>query len=387
MQAPQHDVMVRGAGAVGLATALALSKLSLRVALLGDPPAAGPRADDVRAYALNAASVRLLQSLRVWDALPAATRTPVHDMRVEGDDAGAALHFSAWTMALPELAWIVDAAALDEALRTALRFAPHVDVVAQELPAQLLVVAEGKAAATRDRLGVQWHAQRYGQHAVAARLLSHQPHAGLARQWFRSPDVLALLPLTLPALPGAGPDGTVGRTGHALALVWSLPDERAAELATCDETRFLALLGEATGGAAGELTLASGRSTWPLQLAHADRIAGPGWVLVGDAAHVVHPLAGQGLNLGFADVAALADVLAARQRDEPWRPLGDARLLARYARARALPTAAMAGVTDGLLQLFASPWPLARELRNRGLGLADALPPLKRWLTRQALGA
>jgi 2-polyprenyl-6-methoxyphenol hydroxylase-like FAD-dependent oxidoreductase len=115
-------------------------------------------------------------------------------------------------------------------------------------------------------------------------------------------------------------------------------------------------------------------------------VHGPGWVLVGDAAHVVHPLAGQGLNLGLADVAALAAVLAARQAQEPWRALGDERLLARYARERRVPTQAMAHLTDGLLHLFAHPNPLLRQLRNRGLVAVDLLGPLKKRLTAQALG-
>ncbi|MDP2005721.1 MAG: FAD-dependent monooxygenase [Rubrivivax sp.] len=364
-----HDVLVRGAGAVGLCTALALSRQGLDVALLGS--LAEPARGDVRAYALNAQSVALLRTLKVWDALPADARTPVHDMHVEGDVPGAAIDFSAWQQSLSELAWIVDAAELEHALRAAVKFAPHVTAVKAPVPATLQVLAEGKASATRAAFGVRMDTQAYGQTAVAARLVSDRAHAGLARQWFRSPDVLALLPLDRPA------------AGHGLALVWSLPEAEAHTRMALSDADFTALLNDATGGAAGVLTLAGPRAQWPLSLAQADHLCGPGWVLVGDAAHVVHPLAGQGLNLGLADVAALAEVLAAR---EGWRALGDEKLLSRYARQRLGPVQAMARVTDGLLHLFASEQPLVKELRNRGLSLANRLTPLKRLLTGRALG-
>ncbi len=368
--AARHDVLVRGGGAVGLAAALSLARQGLQVALLAPPPAAAV-ADDVRAYALNAASVALLQTLKVWDALPADARTAVHDMRVEGDDGGSALHFSAWAQGVAELAWIVDAAELERALAAAAGFAPHLDRVAAPVPAALTVLAEGKDSATRAAWGVHWTRHGYGQRGVAARLVAGQPHGQMARQWFRSPDVLALLPLDRPT------------AGHGYGLVWSVPDERADALMALDDAAFEAELMAATGGAAGTLRLAGPRQQWPLSLAQASVVHGPGWVLVGDAAHVVHPLAGQGLNLGLADVAELASVLAAR---EDWRPLGDERLLARYARARRAPTQAMAQLTDGLLHLFAHPHPAMRQLRNRGLALVDRLGPLKRRLTAQALG-
>lgn len=382
----RQDVCIRGAGAVGLALALALARQGLRVALV-EPAATPPRGPDLRAYALNAASRALLQSLKVWDALPPAAVTPVHDMQVQGDDAGALLDFSAWQQGAEALAWIVDAAALDQALATAARFAPHLERRSEAAPAAvadlqdsaLTVLAEGKASATRAALGVGWTQHAYGQSAVAARLVADAPHQGVARQWFRAPDVMALLPLDA-AAPGCG-----------YGLVWSLPTEQARHWLQAPVADFEQALNQASGGAAGQLRLlagddaaapACGRAAWPLSLGRADRLCGPGWALVGDAAHVVHPLAGQGLNLGLADVAALARVIAER---EAWRGLGDELLLRRYERERAGATAAMAWVTDGLLQLFAQPQPLLRELRNRGMTLLNHLPPVKRLLTARAL--
>jgi ubiquinone biosynthesis UbiH/UbiF/VisC/COQ6 family hydroxylase len=293
-------------------------------------------------------------------------------MRVEGDAGSAsALSFSAWQQQVRELAWIVDAGALQAELASALRYAPHVEHTAEPVQAALQVVAEGRASATREQFGVAFETRDYGQRAIAARLSSSEPHQGLARQWFRAPDVLALLPTDRP------------QAGHGLALVWSLPAERTEMLLALDDAAFEAELAQATAGAAGNLRLASARAAWPLALARAERVCGPGWVLLGDAAHLVHPLAGQGLNLGLADVAALAQVLGER---EAWRTLGDPRLLERYARKREGPTRAMLGLTDGLLQLFSHPAPWAKELRNRGLGLVNAATPLKRWLTGRALG-
>ncbi len=364
------DILVRGDGAVGAAAALALSHAGFEVALLGAPAPAGA-CEDVRAYALNDASVALLRSLKVWDALAVAARTPVHDMRVEGDQPGARIDFSAWSESVPQLAWIVDAAALERALREALRYAPRLCRVEAELPCALLVLAEGKDAPTRARLGARMERHSYGQRAIAARLVSDLPHAGCAHQWFRSPDVLALLPVDQP-LPA-----------HGFALVWSGPEARAAELLALEPAAFEAELMAATAGAAGVLKLAGARVGWPLSIGRAEPVCGPGWVLLGDAAHVVHPLAGQGLNLGFGDVASLVDVLAAR---EPWRAIGDERVLARHARRRAAAVGAMGLVTDGLLQLFANSQPWVKELRNRGLGLVNRLPPLKHLLAQQAIG-
>jgi 2-polyprenyl-6-methoxyphenol hydroxylase-like FAD-dependent oxidoreductase len=363
------DVCVRGAGAVGMSLALALSRQGLNVALQRAPQRAAG-ASDIRAYALNATSVALLKTLKVWDALAADARTPVYDMHVAGDARASALHFSAWAQGVDALAWIVDAAALDDALAGALKFAPHVTQVEHDVDAALLALAEGKASAGRAAHGAVADVQPYGQRALAARVTADTPHAGLARQWFRAPDVLALLPFDRP------------RPGQSYAVVWSVPDSRADELLAFSDAAFEQVLLEATAAAAGTLTLAGPRAAWPLSIVRVDPLCGAGWVLLGDAAHVVHPLAGQGLNLGLADVECLARVIAAR---EPYRGLGDERLLRRYARERAAPTRAMGHVTDTLLHLFANPSPLVRELRNRGLSLVDSLPALKRRLAAQAL--
>jgi 2-polyprenyl-6-methoxyphenol hydroxylase-like FAD-dependent oxidoreductase len=363
------DVQVSGAGIVGKTLALSLARLGLSVALRG-APSRGAGGDDVRAYALNAGSLALLRGLKVWDALPEDAKTPVHDMLVHGDAAGAALEFSAWEQRIGELAVITDAAALEQELETALRFAPHVTRVEADVSAELVAHCEGRAAAGLKQLGAGIATEPYGQKAIAARLVASRPHGHVARQWFRSPDVLALLPFSRP------------EPRRSYGLVWSLPTERAEALLAAEPGEFERELALASGGEAGELRLASDRAAWPLVIGGAATWCGPGWVLAGDAAHIVHPLAGQGLNLGLADVAALVSVIAGR---EPWRRLGDERLLRRYVRLRAAPTSAMLRITDGLLRLFAEDKAPIRELRNNGLALVNRLSPLKRWLTARAL--
>lgn len=389
--APSLDVCVRGVGIVGCTLALRLAQRGLRVALQGDAPRQQGRLEDIRTYALNAASVALLTQVGAWSRLPREARTAIHDMRIEGDAHAQALHFSAWQQRVGELGWIVDAGALEGVLgqltdeAAAQGSLERLDEGAQAAQrvaqAALWVVAEGKASATRDALGVTMERLPYDQHAVAARLVGERAHQHTAHQWFAAPEILALLPF----------DGV--REGHGWGLVWSVSPERAAALTAMPAEDFERELALVTRGddpqGVGRLKLASARVAWPLSLASARQVWGerPGgqgaWVLVGDAAHSVHPLAGQGLNLGLGDAQALDETLAHR---DDWRPVNDPRVLAHHARRRALPVSTMAWTTDALQRLFAHPSPMARELRNRGLGLVDRVGPLKRWLAGQALG-
>ena len=371
--AANHDICIRGAGIVGRALALLLARERLRVALVTSPRP--PEAADVRAYALSPGARALLEGLRCWPDERAAT--PVLAMRVHGDRAGQ-VHFSASAQHVPALNWIVDVPALEEQLAQACKFQGGIDLVDTPVDAPLTVVCEGRASRTRAELGVDFDTVPYPQHAIATRIDCERPHEQTARQWFtHEGDNLALLPLD-------------GPQGHRVAVVWSVRAERVPALMALEDGVFAAALADACGHALGAVELCAPRATWPLQLAHARRWVGrvPGrtdqsFALAGDAAHAMHPLAGQGLNVGLGDAAELAGVLAAR---ESWRPLADLKLLRRYERARQGEWLRMRLATDGLQLLFDRPEPLAASLRNWGMSLFDASGPIKSQVARLAMG-
>ena len=376
--AQAFDVCIRGAGIVGHSLALLLAQQRLRVALVRESLASAST-PDVRAYALNTASRQLLQGLRCWPEGEAVT--PVTAMRVLGD-AGAQVNFGAEqlqrgseTDADPALAWIIDVPALEASLAHAIRFQPMIEVCATAPAAALTVVCEGRFSSTRAELGVEVDVAPYGQHAIAARLRCAQPHGGQAVQWFADGEILALLPLD-------------GPQGNLVALVWSVSEPRMESLCALDEAAFAQAVQAAAESYFGDMALTSARGHWPLQRGLARHwcgrtAAGQAWVLAGDAAHAVHPLAGQGLNLGLADVAELASVLEHR---DYWRSVGDLRLLRRYERARRAGMAPLGAVMDGLQRLFSQPQPPLQNLRRLGMLGFERSGAIKTWVVRQAMG-
>ena len=371
--AQSFDVCIRGAGIVGRTLALLLARERLRVALVATPPAPDA-ARDVRAYALNTSSRQLLASLRVWpDPVHA---TALRHMEVFGDEGGS-VHFDAGAQSVDALGWIVDVPALENRLVEAVRYQPLVEVVERPVDAPLTAICEGRASSTRSEFGVEFDVTPYPQYALATRLVCEKPHGQVARQWFSADGILALLPLD-------GPEG------HTVAVVWSTVPEAAQQWKDAAPTDFTTRLQELSQHALGTLELQGPRLTWPLQQAVARRWSGvqPGnpaasWVLAGDAAHNVHPLAGQGLNLGLADVQALARIL---QERDAWRSTGDSKLLRRYERERKAGLAPMGLAMDGLQQLFSRPEAPLQALRNWGMQAFERSGPLKDWMARQAMG-
>lgn len=377
-------IVVAGAGPVGLAFACACRDLDVCVIEASARPAEETPELDVRIFALSAGTRAFLRSIEAWGRLDQTRVTPVRRMEVFGD-AGARLAFAGRPGAA--LAWIVEAGRLSAALElqaaslgtVTLRRGVQLDTFeaaadrvrialegGEELEADLLVGADGPDSKVRASLGLPVAQRAYGETAIVANFDAEKDHGHVARQWFRPDGVLAWLPLP----------------GRRISIVWSAPDGVAREIAQLAPDQIAARVRDAGAAALGDLRLASRLATFALRLIRVDRPVAPGVALVGDAAHGVHPLAGQGANLGFQDSRVLAGELARRSPLE--RP-GDLRLLRRYARARREDVTAMQFVTDGLDRLFGSDAPGASWLRNAGMGLVEAQPWIKGALAERAM--
>ncbi|MDB5761214.1 MAG: oxygenase, partial [Herminiimonas sp.] len=380
------------------AAALGFAQSGLSVTVLS-PPSEVPVASaaqssgwDVRVYALNQVARNLLSSVKVWDALDASRIAPVDAMVVKGDreQNPGKLAFDAYSARTEALAWIVEDGNLNHALDAALKFAPNVRFVTgraarlhsaddsatvhldngDTLGASLVVGADGGQSWVRNQCDIGIDYRPYGQRAIVANFECGKPHHGVAYQWFTSTDgIVALLPLP----------------GRRVSLVWSAPDALADTLLHGSAEQLAQRLSGLPGQQLGELHPLQPEAVkaFPLVLIRPHAITAPRVALIGDAAHVVHPLAGHGMNLGFADVATLLKVVAARG---PQRDCGDSRILGRYARARKEDILLMQLATDGLERLFATDFEPLRVARNIGLNLLDKFPVIKRRLMSHALG-
>ncbi len=390
------DICVIGSGAVGKAGALALAQAGLKVVLVSPAPPLQNTSSfsdwDLRVYALNHVARTLLSSLKVWDAMDASRIAAVDAMVIHGDADAQPGHlgFDAYGARVDALAWIVEDGKLNRALDSALRFATGVKLIqgsaiqmrcdteravvtldsGQIIECSLLVGADGAHSWVRTQADIGMDYRSYGQRAVVANFNCEHPHHGVASQWFLGTDgIVALLPLP----------------GERVSLVWSAPEPLAETLLRESPEQIGKRLQQLPGQPLGMLTMlppATPRA-FPLRLIRSQSLVANRVALIGDAAHVVHPMAGQGMNLGFADIDAL---LAALGRRDHAADCGDARTLARYARSRKEEVLLMQVATDGLYRLFSSELAPVKTIRNIGMAAVDKLPFLKRRLMAHAFG-
>ncbi|WJW75878.1 UbiH/UbiF/VisC/COQ6 family ubiquinone biosynthesis hydroxylase [Thiohalobacter sp. IOR34] len=386
------DVLIAGGGCVGATLACALGEVGFRVGLIeARPPATDWPAGsvDLRVYAVTVASQRIFENLDAWPGMLARGVSPYEAMEVWDAASGGRIRFDAAEIGEPVLGHIIEQRVMVAALMERLEALPGVqrlcpaevtdfetagDAVrvrlgdGRQLGAKLLVAADGKGSRVRERAAIPVQRYDYRQQAVVCVVSTERPNPATAWQRFLAEGPLAFLPLA------------DGRS----SIVWSTTPEQAEELCALDEAAFRARLGEAFDYRLGAITAVGERARFPLARQHAERYVEPRLALVGDAAHVIHPLAGQGVNLGLLDAAALAEVLAGTR--ERGRDIGGLSALRKYERWRRGDNLAMMLAMDGFKHLFGSELPPLQRLRGLGLGLADRLTPLKTLLVRHAMG-
>lgn len=377
---------------VGATLACALGGSPLRVAVLeaGEPDTAWPRQEhDIRVSALTRASQRIFEAIGAWDGMVARRVSPYRAMHVWDATGSGAIHFDASEIGEPNLGHIVENSVILGALRERMASFENVSLVEGEfasltpdpkrvrltladdrsLQAALVVGADGARSRVREAVGITTAGWAYDQHAVTATIRTSKPHQAACWQRFMPDGPLAFLPLSEPNLS---------------SIVWSTSPERAGELLALEPSLFLDALQAAFGDRLGRMEAVGARGVFPLELRHADSYCRERVALVGNAAHAIHPLAGQGLNLGTLDAAALAEQLLAASHHH--QDIGSLKVLRRYERWRKGDNVAMTAAMDGFKRLFGSDMAPVRWLRNFGLSLADSAVPVKDLLIRRAMG-
>ncbi len=390
------DLLVVGGGMVGAALALACSAQGLKIIVVEsrEPSRDWPKGEvDLRVSALSRASQRILNRLgrgpTAWERIQGLGVSPYREMRVWDAVGGASIHFDSADLGEPDLGHIVENRVTQLALWEQLEVAPDIHLLCparglrlsltseraqldlddgRRLVARLLVGADGRDSWVRAQAGITTSGWDYDQQAIVANVQTTRPHGETAWQRFLPTGPLAFLPLA---------DGRC-------SIVWSVVESRARQFMALEDAAFLAELEAACERHLGPLVAVGSRESFPLRLQHADQYVLPRLALVGDAAHAIHPLAGQGVNLGFLDAAQLADNIAealAKGRD-----IGSLWTLRRYERARRGGNMGMLGAMEVFKRLFGNRNPLLVAARNLGLAVTDRLPGLKQLFIEQALG-
>ncbi len=389
------DILIVGGGLNGPALALAAAKSGLKSIVIDALPEAARTQEDFdgRGYALALSSVRMLANLGLWERL-APNAQPMREIKVTDGRVGDAqvflgLHFDSAEIEEGPMGQMVEDRYLRRALLEAMDGNALIEqragetVIAQESGAggvsvtlasgetrraRLLVGADGRRSGTAARAGIRRTGWGYGQTALVCAIAHEQPHHGIAHQFFMPPGPLAILPLP----------------GNRSSIVWSETDARARAINALPDDQYLEVLRPRFGEFLGEISLAGKRFVYPLNLTLANSFISERLALVGDAAHGMHPIAGQGLNAGLRDVAALADVLShAQQRGED---IASPLVLARYQQWRRFDTASLAAATDLFNRLFSNDNPLLRLGRDLGMAAINAVPGLRRGFIREAAG-
>lgn len=387
----KFDIVVIGGGLVGASLVVALKGSGLKIALVESRlplPLPNDTSWDSRIYAISPGSAAFLQSLGLWQRLEAARITPVHEMKVFGDDGAARLDFSAYGSGLSELAFIAENRQLQAVVWNALTtldenvtvFCPaqcvslswhesRIDLQLTDgnlLQAALVVGADGVNSWVRKQAEIEVTQHAYHQVGIVANFSTEFPHYNTAYQWFRRDGILALLPLP----------------NKRVSMVWSANESQASTLRDLSDEALCRQVAEAANHTLGKLQVVTEPAGFPLNFVHVKALVKPRVVLIGDAAHGIHPLAGQGVNLGLRDARELAATLMSRGLQSD---CGDFMLLRRYERARKEDILTMEFVTDGLQKLFGSEDPILIRLRNLGFEITNRLPLLKNRLMQHAL--